>query len=115
MSLCAGQVTPCRSTRVRLSPAAPQRSATSLSTTAQKTDQGQETAEKVDAKLNEVFDNIAGAEDKIAAGNLEHKTDMEERQKDPSFAEAKDALDLNKDDPGASTTPAGQEQGQCSN
>ena len=39
---------------------------------------------------------------------------MEERQKDPSFAEAKDALDLNKDDPGASTAPAGQEQGQCS-
>lgn len=86
----------------------PQRHFSRTATAAQKTQEGKETAQQVDAKLEEVFDTIEGAEDDIAAGNLEQKTAMEERQKDPRFAEAKDALDLNDKDLKAA---AGQQQG----
>lgn len=75
---------------------------------APKTEEGKETAKQVDAKLEEVFDKIEGAEDDIAAGNLEQKTAMEERQKDPRYADAKDALDLNKKD---LEPTSGKEQG----
>lgn len=89
-------------------PATSQRRISRTRATAPKTEEGKETAKQVDEKLEEVFDKIEGAEDDIAAGNLEQKTAMEERQKDPRFAEAKDALDLNKKD---LEPTSGQEKG----
>lgn len=71
-----------------------QRHANRLTTAAQKSKEGKETAKDVDAKLDKVFDQIEEAEEKISAGNIEQDTAMEERQKDPQFAVAKDALDL---------------------
>lgn len=71
-----------------------QRHANRLTTAAQKSKEGNETAKEVDAKLDKVFDHIEKAEEEISAGNMEQDTAMEERQKDPRFAEAKDALDL---------------------
>ena len=104
----ARQVRSARSVALRQHTAFPQRHVSRIATAAQKTQEGKETAQQVDAKLEEVFDKIEGAEDDIAAGKLEQKTAMEERQKSPQFAEAKDALDLNDKDLKAA---AGQQQG----
>ncbi|DBB06192.1 TPA: hypothetical protein ACH3X3_009741 [Trebouxia sp. C0006] len=103
------QVHPARSLALPKHKAISQRHVSRIATAAQKSQEGKETAQQVDTKLEEVFDKIEGAEDDIAAGKQEQKTAMEERQKDPRFAEAKDALDLN--DKGL-TTAAGQQQGQ---
>lgn len=104
----ACQVHPARSIALPKHRAIPQRHVSRIATAAQKTQEGKETAQQVDTKLEEVFDNIEGAEEDIAAGKGEQKTAMEERQKDPRFAEAKDALDLNDKDLKAA---AGHQQG----
>ena len=104
----APQVHSARSIALPKHKAILQRHVSRIATAAQKTQEGKETAQQVDAKLEEVFDNIEGAEDDIAAGKLEQKTAMEERQKDPRFAEAKDALDLNDTD---MSTAGGHQQG----
>ena len=104
----ACQVHPARSLALPKHKAISQRHVSRIATAAQKSQEGKETAQQVDTKLEEVFDKIEGAEDDIVAGKQEQKTAMEERQKDPRFAEAKDALDLNDKD---LTTAAGQHQG----
>lgn len=85
------------------------RHANRLTTAAQKSKEGKETAKEVDAKLDKVFDHIEKAEEEISAGNIEQDTAMEERQKDPRFAEAKDALDLKEKE---LAPAASQKQGQ---
>lgn len=104
----ACQVHSARSLALPKHKAIPLRHVSRTATAAQKTQEGKETAQQVDTKLEEVFDKIEGAEDDIAAGKQEQKTAMEERQKDPRFAEAKDALDLNDKD---LTSAAGHQQG----
>ncbi|KAL3155498.1 hypothetical protein ABBQ38_011052 [Trebouxia sp. C0009 RCD-2024] len=100
------QVMPVRLIRL---PKPAVRHANRLTTAAQKSKEGKETAKEVDAKLDKVFDHIEKAEEEISAGNIEQDTAMEERQKDPRFAEAKDALDLKEKE---LAPAASQKQGQ---